>query len=553
MIYLAPGKNAVEGSVELGAATGIPNLPEADAVRAELDAVLTSEIFLRAPSLAQFLQYVCTKVLKGEAEQIKEYNIAVEAFGRQPDFDQKEDAIVRVEAHRLRKRLKQYYETDGANHAIRIVIPPGQYVPVFASRPPDAGPSNGSDAVTAIDAVPVRQEVIELPVPGRPGHLPALPAPSRLRHWPFALAVIGLVLVAGVLLMLITARMRSSGTPPAGALAGRGSGDRAAAMSGAEDEGIRIACGLTAPKYIDSIGNIWLGDRYFLGGQVLTSPPETILRSRDPGLFQNRRQGDFRYDIPLDAGVYDLQLLFAERVFGTGNIAGGGESSRLFHVFVNGTPVIENLDIVSDAEGSNTADVKVFKDVRPAADGFLHLRFSPFKETAFVNGIAILPSAPGKMRPVRILAGPNSIRDSAGRLWSGDLYSAGGQVVTRSSSTVSGARYPELFRSERYGHFSYAIPVAPGRYTVTLYAAETWFGPSTPGGGGKGSRAFDVYCNGAVLLKSFDVYAAAGGENRAVEKSVRGLTPNAQGKLMLSFVPVVNYAIINAIEVTPEN
>src|SRR2546423_9905543 len=97
----------------------------------ELDAILASGILNRAPNLAHLLSYVCAKYFEGAAEQIKEYNIAVEALGRPADFDQKRDSIVRVEAHRLRKRLREYYEADGADHAIRIDIPPGQYAPRF--------------------------------------------------------------------------------------------------------------------------------------------------------------------------------------------------------------------------------------------------------------------------------------------------------------------------------------------------------------------------------------------------------------------------------------
>src|ERR1017187_10077987 len=74
----------------------------------ELDAVLASGIFNRAPNLANVLTYVCEKYFEGSAEQIKEYNIAVEALGRPSQFDQKRDSIVRVEAHRLRKRLREY-------------------------------------------------------------------------------------------------------------------------------------------------------------------------------------------------------------------------------------------------------------------------------------------------------------------------------------------------------------------------------------------------------------------------------------------------------------
>ena len=96
------------------------------------------------------LTYVCAKYFEGAGEQIKEYNIAVEALGRPADFDQKRDSIVRVEAHRLRKRLREYYEADGADHAIRIEIPPGQYAPRFLpARTPL--PSLSSETLVAQD------------------------------------------------------------------------------------------------------------------------------------------------------------------------------------------------------------------------------------------------------------------------------------------------------------------------------------------------------------------------------------------------------------------
>jgi Malectin domain len=534
----------------MAAVTGVPQSPEAEQIKSEIEAVLRSDAFLRAPSLAQFLSYVCRKALSGEADQIKEYNIAVEAFGRSPNFDQKEDAIVRVEAHRLRKRLKSYYEAEGASHSVRIVIPAGQYVPMFVfAKPGELSPPEADTAEIAEDDAPTSPATDLALVRPAPIDIPSVPVEEPRRSRSFIPAALAIAVIAGLVAVLLS---RHSAPPPAASVNDGGSGPAAGMASGTQEEGIRIACGLTTPKYVDVFGNTWLGDRYFLGGQILSSPVDSVVRSRDAALFRNRREGDFRYDIPLDPGVYELHLLFAERVFGAGNIAGGGETSRLFHVWANGTPILENLDVISDAAGSNTADVRVFKDISPAPDGFLHLRFSPFKELAFVNGIVLLPTTPGKIRPVRMCASTTPVRDAAGRLWSAEQYSVGGQLIGRSSS-VTGTDSPELYHSERYGHFNFAIPVAEGRYTVTLYFAETWFGPTKPSKGGEGSRLFDVYCNGSTLLKNFDVYKTAGEGDRAVEKSFRGLTPNAQGKLVLNFVPVRNYATVNAIEVVPES
>ena len=69
----------------------------------------------------------------------------------------------------------------------------------------------------------------------------------------------------------------------------------------------------------------------------------------------------------------------------------------------------------------------------------------------------------------------------------------------------------ELYQSERYGNFTYTIPVVDNsRYTATLRFCEHWFGPGRPGGGGTGSRVFDLYVNGRILLEGFDVFKEAG-------------------------------------------
>ena len=103
--------------------------------RAELQAVLQSPLFVRSPTLTHLLSYLCEKVFAGETDQIKEYTIALEVFGRGESFDQDSDSIVRVEVNRLRKRLAEYYSGEGAGHRLRITIPVGQYVPVFEPGP----------------------------------------------------------------------------------------------------------------------------------------------------------------------------------------------------------------------------------------------------------------------------------------------------------------------------------------------------------------------------------------------------------------------------------
>ncbi|HMD97675.1 MAG TPA: malectin domain-containing carbohydrate-binding protein [Terriglobia bacterium] len=146
----------------------------------------------------------------------------------------------------------------------------------------------------------------------------------------------------------------------------------------------------------------------------------------------------------------------------------------------------------------------------------------------------------------------NSYTDRAGRIWSPDRYFFRGRFASH-KAPVENTPDPIIFTGERYGNFDYAIPVAPGKYGVTLRFAETYFGEANLGYGGVRSRIFNVYCNGVALLRDFDVFKEAGGANRALDKTFHRVEPNAQGLLVLSFVPVENYAELNAIEVVDES
>lgn len=100
-------------------------------IRAQLDRVLSSDIFRSAPQLSAFLSYVVEQALAGRAGELKGYTIAVEAFGRPAEFDPQSDPIVRVEAGRLRKALNLYFAAEGVRDPVRIAIPVGAYVPSF--------------------------------------------------------------------------------------------------------------------------------------------------------------------------------------------------------------------------------------------------------------------------------------------------------------------------------------------------------------------------------------------------------------------------------------
>jgi hypothetical protein len=93
--------------------------------------VLQSTTFRNATTLQQLLSFLASRSIAGAAENLKEYTIGVEALGRKSDFDPKIDPIVRVQSHRLRVKLKEYYEVEGKHDPILIHIPRGHYLPTF--------------------------------------------------------------------------------------------------------------------------------------------------------------------------------------------------------------------------------------------------------------------------------------------------------------------------------------------------------------------------------------------------------------------------------------
>jgi hypothetical protein len=527
--------------------------------RAELDSVLNSETFARAGNLAKILKFACDKYFQGATDELKEYDIAVHALGRSKSFDPQIDTIVRVSASALRKRLEQYYRTEGADHGIQICLPSGGYVPKFV-RKPDAqaekfrlgshGAGEASNgAAAAADALPA-SEFQRAPSdkwrsdrawdPGQAGLAPAAfdlpPAASRrFRIWA-ALAVALFSLCAFVAATLfVRDRARNAGVRPEPIAS-------SALLSGdASGNSIHTLVGENRAPYVDRAGQTWSSDASCSGGISFAVPARVIWGTWDPQLFLGGRSGLFHCAFSVPAGTYEVHLLFAET---TGLV----ESSRTVAYSVNGGPP-GRLDVVDDAGGDDIETEKVFVDVRPEEDGKIHLDFP--SSGSYVNAIEILPGSSNRMLPLRIHAGQTSYRDPEGNLWLPNRYFFGGRPSRL--KVVDAASLPDggLFVSQWIGHFHYSIPVAPGeRYTVKLHFRESWFGGQGGAEGGAGSRIFDVWCNGTVILKNFDIFKEAGAT--PLTKTFQHIEPTGQDKIELYFAPVVDYPSLNAIEVIAE-
>jgi TolB-like protein/Tfp pilus assembly protein PilF len=135
--------------------TGAPK-PSPEAVRAQLDKILASRAFAGADRPGRFLRFIVGQALAGN--HLKETLLGVEVFGRQPGYDPRLDGVVRVEAVKLRSRLKDYYETEGAADRVRIDLPKGGYLPCFEALPVE--PAEAAEPIEPIekeDAAPPRR------------------------------------------------------------------------------------------------------------------------------------------------------------------------------------------------------------------------------------------------------------------------------------------------------------------------------------------------------------------------------------------------------------
>jgi hypothetical protein len=115
-------------------------LPAQEQCERQVQRILRSATFRNASMLQQLLQFLAAKAFEHGSESLKEYTIGVEALSRPQDFDPKTDTIVRVQIHRLRQKLKEYYDSDGSRDPILIDIPKGHYLPSFETvAVPDPG------------------------------------------------------------------------------------------------------------------------------------------------------------------------------------------------------------------------------------------------------------------------------------------------------------------------------------------------------------------------------------------------------------------------------
>jgi hypothetical protein len=181
-------------------------------VRAQLERLQRSALFAGSARLLTLLRFVVEETLGGCGRSLKETVIGNAVYGREPPYDPQIDSTVRVEAARLRRKLKEYYAGEGRLDPVTICLPTGGYVPPFAMNRVDAPPplrKASTDAGerrpdeccgTTVAVMPIRSGTDDSdddtsprgsetswrpPCPARPGCVPSPPA--RLRTGPTCL------------------------------------------------------------------------------------------------------------------------------------------------------------------------------------------------------------------------------------------------------------------------------------------------------------------------------------------------------------------------------
>lgn len=200
-----------QSETRLAELTKLTRTPEdLSAIRKHLNDIIQGDAFRGSRRSAQFLQYVVEKSISQDASALKERSIGIELFGRNPAYDTSEDAIVRVTASDVRRRLLQHYGRFGDASAFRISLSPGSYIPdIYRDQPTHpVEPVSQSESQAIEMAVPVAppkpQTNVHAPTPIE---LNIPPAGQSRPGWLWPLMIVAFINLIGWGLLLHSRRV----------------------------------------------------------------------------------------------------------------------------------------------------------------------------------------------------------------------------------------------------------------------------------------------------------------------------------------------------------
>jgi hypothetical protein len=105
------------------------------AFETQVERILESEAFRNSDALRRLLRFLADKVLSGEGDQLKEYSVAIDGLGKPATYDVRQDSTVRIQVGRLRRKLAEYYQTEGKDDAFIVDLPKGHFKLKCEARP----------------------------------------------------------------------------------------------------------------------------------------------------------------------------------------------------------------------------------------------------------------------------------------------------------------------------------------------------------------------------------------------------------------------------------
>lgn len=243
------------------------------------------------------------------------------------------------------------------------------------------------------------------------------------------------------------------------------------------------------PRFVDSRGIVFEADGFFAGGNVYATGA-AIADTVDDALYQTERWGTFSYGIPVPNGHYLVTLKLAEIYWNEGG-------RRVFDIGIEGREVVSDLDIAAHAGRARAYDLQI--PVR-VVDGTLNIAFRADKDQAKLSGLVVQEW--GEAFSWGVNAGGGRYVDTAGRTFEGDMLFSGGRSYG-TAALIAGTEDARLYQTERYGDFSYDIPLPNGTYEVILKLAEIYWNQP-------GKRIFDLKIEGESVLSGFDILSLVG-------------------------------------------
>jgi hypothetical protein len=334
---------------------------------------------------------------------------------------------------------------------------------------------------------------------------------------------------------------------------------------------IRINTG--GSTYTDpATGNVWMADAYYGDkGMGYGSCSQDILNTELDGVYCINRwyggPGNLMYEVPLPSnGNWEIRLMFAELYF-------TGPNQRIFDVYIDGSLVLNDLDVFTAAGGARKA--LMIPLTSEISDGYATIEFIAVVDNPIINGIEIvsatgsptpmgLPTLPpvlATMAPIpstlapvpepvsssiRINTGGGQYTDPSGNVWMADSYFGNkGNGYGSCGSDILGTTLDELYCYNRwYGgadNLVYDIPIANGNWEIRLMFAEIYFTAAN-------QRQFSVMIEDTLVVNNLDVVQSVGARTALM---IPFTTAISDGAVTIQFIKILDNPIINGIEIVP--